>query len=306
MIYRWSWVLLLFMMCIYGCEPARPVPDAGTTTSNGTAPTPQPVVSDPQRQPTAAAPQKETNVSKDAATSSPKIAVACASDLRFVMPELEQEFHQQHPGIVIAATFGSSGNLFAQISNSAPFDVFLSADIQYPQKLADQGLTVPDSLFRYAVGHIVVWVRKDSPLDVEKMGVEVLKDPSVKKVAIANPKLAPYGRAAEAALKSLNVYDAIHDKLVLGENISQTAQFAETGAADVAVLAMSIAVAPNFVDNGRYWKIPLDAYPRLEQGGVILKATQQAAASRDFCEFLKSKAAQTIFTKHGFVLPEAE
>lgn len=275
MTWRLSCLLILVATASHGCERAKPT---GGSEGGPVSSTPAP----------------------------PQIAVAMASDLRFVMPELEREFHQQHPATIIVPTFGSSGNLYAQISNHAPFDVFLSADIQYPQKLAEHDLTQPDSLFHYAVGHIVLWVRKDSPLELEKRGVEVLNDPSVRKVAIANPKLAPYGRAAEAALKTLNVYDAIQDKLVLGENISQTAQFAETGAADVAVIAMSIAVAPNFAGKGRFWAFPSDAYPRLKQGGVIMKSTKQAAAASEFCDFLQSKPAQTIFTKYGFGLPEAE
>lgn len=277
MTYRLSIALMLAAVAVQGCERSKPVP----------LPTTEPLAA-----------------TKQARSGPPQIAVAMASDLRFVMPDLEQEFHQQYPETVIVSTFGSSGNLYAQISNHAPFDVFLSADIQYPQKLAEQRLTQPDSLFRYAIGHLVLWVRKDSPLDVEKLGIAVLADASVKKVAIANPKLAPYGRAAEAALKTLKVHDAIQDKLVLGENISQTAQFAETGAADVAVIALSIAAAPSFVGKGKYWSFPSGVHPRLEQGGVILKSTKHAVAAQEFCVFLQSKAAQSIFAKYGFGLPE--
>ena len=232
-----------------------------------------------------------------------KIAVAAASDLRFVMTDLRKDFQRKNPDIAVEPTFGSSGTLFAQISNKGPFDIFLSADIQYPQKLAEQKLTVPDSLFRYAIGHLVIWVRKESALDVEKLGVKALTDPSIKKIAIANPKLAPYGRAAEAALKKLDVYDSIMDKLVLGENITQTAQFAESGAADIAVIALSLASAPAMADKGKYWKVPEEAHPVLEQGGVILKHSSQPVAARKFCDYLQSKEAQAIFKKYGFALP---
>ncbi len=243
---------------------------------------------------------------KPAGASSSRIVVAAASDLRFVMTDLQREFHKKYPEIAVEPTFGSSGTLFAQISNQGPFDVFLSADIQYPQQLAGQGLTTPDSLFRYAVGHIVLWVRKDSPLDVELLGTKILIDPRVKKVAIANPKFAPYGRATEAALKKLEVYDSIQEKLVHGENITQTAQFGESGAADVAVIALSLAVAPNMIGKGKYWMIPEDAYPQLEQGGVVLKNSRQQVAANRFCEFLQSPAAKLIFQRYGFVMPEAK
>lgn len=263
---------------------------SGTATSETVAPATKPAAA------------SSTNTAPPAAVA-PRMVIAAASDLRYVMTELQAEFRQRSPDLDVETTFGSSGTLFAQISNQAPFDLFLSADIQYPQKLAEQQLTVPDSLFQYAIGHIVLWVRKDSPLDVEQLGVKVFADPSVKKVAIANPKLAPYGKAAEAALKNLGVYDSLQDKLVLGENISQTAQFGETGAADVAVIALSLAVAPAMRDKGKYWMIPEDAYPRLEQGGVILKNSQQIPAAKAFCEFLQSPEAKVIFQKYGFVSP---
>ncbi len=249
-------------------------------------------------------PPPAKSTAKPANAVKSRIAVAAASDLRFVMADLKQEFQKKYPTIAVEPTFGSSGTLFAQISNKGPFDVFLSADIQYPQQLAEQGLATPDSLFRYGIGHIVLWVRKDSPWDVEKLGVKILTEANVKKIAIANPKLAPYGRAAEAALKKLDVYDSIQHKLVLGENITQTAQFGESGAADVAVIALSLARAPAMVDKGKYWMIPEDAYPQLEQGGVILKNSPQQAAAKSFCDFLQSPDARVIFKKYGLAIPE--
>jgi molybdate transport system substrate-binding protein len=296
--------LFLGMLLWAGCEPAKPPPAPSTGSSVKQSQPAESTVAKPDES-TVAKPA-DSAAAKPASTGSKQIVLAAASDLRFVMTDLLQEFHKKFPEIEVKSTFGSSGTLFAQISNQGPFDVFLSADLQYPVKLAEQGLTTPDSLFRYAIGHIVLWVRKDSPLDVEAEGIKVLADPRVKKVAIANPKLAPYGRAAEAALKKLEVYDAIQDKLVLGENIAQTAQFAESGAADVAVIALSLAVAPAYADKGKYWMIPEDAYPQLEQGGVVLKNSKQQAAAKTFCEFLQSPEARVIFKKYGFVLPETK
>src|SRR5262249_39922487 len=152
----------------------------------------------------------------------------------------------------------------------APFDLYLSADIDYPRKLMESRLALQESEFVYAVGHLVVWVPNGSKLDLDRLGIRAVADPSVKKLAIANPKHAPYRRAAEAALKKFGIYDDVKDRLVLGENIAQTAQFVESGSADVGIIALSLALAPAMRDKGRYWTVPLDAYPRLEQGGVIL------------------------------------
>jgi len=196
-----------------------------------------------------------------------------------------------------------SGNFFAQISNGAPFDVFFSADIGYPKKLEEAGLTEPGTLYMYAVGRIVVWVPKDSPIDVASLGIKALQHPSVKKIAIANPKHAPYGRAAVVAMEHYKIYEAVKDKLVLGENISQTAQFVQTGGADIGVIALSLAVAPAMKETGRYWEIPLEAYPRLEQGAVVLKTAKDSKAVRAFLDYIKSPDGAGVFRRYGFSLP---
>jgi molybdate transport system substrate-binding protein len=233
-----------------------------------------------------------------------EVTVAAAADLKFALGEVIAAFEKEHPGVKVKATYGSSGSLFAQLSNKAPFDVFLSADIDYPRKLIEQGLAAKETEFRYAVGHLVVWVPKSSPLDVQKLGIHAVGDPSVRKVAIANPKHAPYGRAAEAALKKLGVYDQVKDKLVLGENIAQTAQFVETGGADVGLLALSLAMAPQMREKGRYWEVPLDTYPTLDQGGVILSWAKDAEAAGQFRAFLIGERGRGILKQYGFLLPE--
>ena len=242
--------------------------------------------------------------SKSSAGIAREVRIAAASDLKFALEELAAQFEKQHPGIKLNPTFGSSGNFYAQLANKAPFDVFLSADIGFPRKLIEEGHASKDSEFLYAVGHLVVWAPNDSKLDVEKLGLEALADPSVKKVAIANPKTAPYGRAAEAALKSQGVYDRVRDRLVLGENIAQTAQWVETGAADVGVIALSLALAPAMRDNGRSWPVPTSAHPPLEQGGVILNWAQDREAADTFRKFLTSDSARATLKRYGFVLPE--
>lgn len=295
-------VLMMLVLSCWGCEPAAPPVAAPSATPAATAaPAPPPATSAPVAEAPATNPESPVADAK-----SHKLVVAMAADLRFVAVELQKEFEQQFPDIKLQSTFGSSGELFAQISNQAPFDVFLSADLQYPEKLAEQGHTKPDSLFRYAIGHIVLWVPKDSPLPLEEQGADVLKDPRVKKFAIANPKLAPYGRAAEAALKKLGLYDELQSKLVLGKNVSQAATFAESGAAEAAVVGLSFATAPEFAGKGKYWKFPTDAYPQMDQGGVILEQSKEPETAKKFCDFLQSPPAQEIFQKYGFGLPEAK
>ena len=229
--------------------------------------------------------------------------LAVASSVQFAMEDLLKAFQAAHPELTVKATYGSSGNFFAQIQNQAPFDIFLAADMDYPDKLVKAGLALDEKAFLYAIGGLVLWVPKASPIDVEKLGITALNDPTVKKIAMANPKLAPYGSAAEAAMKSLKVYEQAEPKLVLGENITQTAQFAESGAADIGFLALSHAVSPKMKDKGRWWEVPADAFPAIEQGMVILKRTSNAAAARAFREFLLGSAGGNVLESQGFKVP---
>ncbi len=231
------------------------------------------------------------------------VQVAAASDLKFALDEIVQAFQGHHPDIKTQVTYGSSGNFFAHLSNRAPFDLFFSADVDYPRKLIEQGLAVKATEFLYAVGRIVVWVPRRSALNLERLGIQALVDPSVRKVAIANPKHAPYGRAAEAAMKTLGVYAEVQGRLVLGENIAQTAQFIQTGAADIGIIALSLALAPALREDGRYWEIPLDAYPRMDQGGVILSWVKDIAAAQVLRAFMLSPEGKDILRRYGFFPP---
>jgi len=232
-----------------------------------------------------------------------EVSIAAASDLNFALKEIVAEFEKQ-TGNTVKLSLGSSGNFFAQVSNGAPFDLYFSADISYPKKLEEDGLAEPGTLYRYAVGRIVLWVPKGSPINVGALGIKALQHPSVKKIAIANPKHAPYGRAAVAAMEHFKVYDAVKDKLVLGENISQTAQFVQTGGADIGVIALSLASAPAMKETGTYWEVPLEAYPRLEQGAVVLKAAKDVKTARTFLEFIKGPEGAAVLKRYGFFLPE--
>jgi len=152
------------------------------------------------------------------------------------------------------------------------------------------------------VGRIVLWVPATSRLPVER-GLQVLASPDLRKIAIANPRHAPYGRAAEAALRTFGVYDAVKDRLVLGENIAQTAQFVQSGNADAGIIALSLALAPALAREGRYFEVPLESYPRLEQGGVILARASAPEAARRLRDFILSADGRATLKRYGFFLP---
>ncbi len=229
--------------------------------------------------------------------------IAAAADLKFALDELVADFKKHHAGIDIKVTPGASGSLFAQISNRAPFDLFLSADVEYPNKLVEQGLGIKETAFTYAVGHLVLWVPNSSPLDLAKLGMKALLDPAAKKIALANPKHAPYGRAAEAALKKLELYEQVEAKLVFGEDVRQAAQFVESGAANIGLLPLSLAMAPVMRDKGRFIEVPLDAYTPLQQGGVVLPWAQDRAAAEAFRDFMIGAEGKTLLRRYGFVVP---
>ena len=229
-----------------------------------------------------------------------QLRIAAASDLKFALDEVRGAFERLHPGSKVTVTYGSSGSFFSQLANEAPFDLFLSADIDYARRLVEQGQGARNSDFAYARGHIVVCVPKDSPHLTEQSGLEFLREERVQKIAIANPKTAPYGRAAVAALKNLGVYDAVEPKLVYGDNVSQAAQMVESGAADVGIIALSLAVSPAMRDQGKYWHVPESTYPPLVQEGVILRWAQDASLAGEFRDFLLSGAGTSILKQFGF------
>jgi molybdate transport system substrate-binding protein len=231
-----------------------------------------------------------------------ELTIAAASDLNFAFKELVAEYEKK-TGNHVKLSLGSSGNFFSQIQHGAPFDLYFSADIRYPQKLEQTGHAIQGSLYRYAIGRIVLWVAAKSPLAVEKLGMETLLDVSIRRIAIANPKHAPYGRAAVEAMKHFKVYDRVSGRLVLGENISQAAQFVESGASDIGIIALSLALAPPMKAAGKYWEIPVDAHPPLEQGAVILTSAKNQPAAKAFLDFLKGPEGQEIMRRYGFTLP---
>jgi molybdate transport system substrate-binding protein len=230
-----------------------------------------------------------------------ELKIAAASDLNFAFKDLVTEFEKK-TGDRVKLTLGSSGNFYSQIENGAPFDLYFSADIRYPQKLVEGGHGIADSVYKYAVGRIVLWVPTGSTVTIDK-GLEVLADSTVRKVSIANPKHAPYGRAAVAALEYFKLYDTVKNKLVMGENISQAAQFVESGASDAGIIALSLAMAPTMKVAGKYWEVPADAHPPIEQGAVVLKRSANQEKAREFLKFLQGSEGQEIMRRYGFLLP---
>jgi molybdate transport system substrate-binding protein len=229
------------------------------------------------------------------------LTVAAASDLQSAMPAIASQFENE-TGQRIRVTFGSSGNFFAQIQNGAPFDVFLSADIDYPRRLEQSGKAERGSLHEYATGRLVLWTRNDSGIEVRR-GLSVLADDRVRRVAIANPEHAPYGRAAVAALRHERLHEQVQGKLVLGENISQAAQFAQSGSAEVGVLALSLALSPALKSSGTYVEIPESWYPPIAQAAVVLASSRQKPLARQFIEYLKRPDSVRILQSYGFAVP---
>jgi molybdate transport system substrate-binding protein len=234
--------------------------------------------------------------------SAAELVVAAAADLSTALQDIGDSY-QTKTGVKVKLSFGASGALTQQIQNGAPFDLFFSADMDYPRQLVAAGDADGASLYQYAVGKLVLWVPADSSLDVEHQGMNILLDPSVKKIAIANPQHAPYGRAAAAALKHAGLYDRIADRLVLGENVSQAAQFVESGNAQAGFVALAHAVAPAMRGKGKYWEVPVEFYPALAQGVVVLSHSQHKKEAADFLEYIKTKESTDLLRKYGFKLP---
>lgn len=231
-----------------------------------------------------------------------ELTVAAAADLSNALKEIGDGF-EKRTGIRVRLSFAASGALTQQIENGAPFDVFFSADMDYPRQLIRDGQADGPAPSQYAVGKLVLWVPADSPLDVEHKGMDVLLDPSVKKVSIANPQHAPYGRAAVEALKHAALYDRLSDKFVTGENISQAAQFVESGNAQAGFVALAHAVAPAMLRKGKYWEVPADYYAPLAQGVVIVSRSPRKKEALQFLEYIKTNQAKEVLQMYGFSIP---
>jgi molybdate transport system substrate-binding protein len=229
------------------------------------------------------------------------VRVAAASDLRFALEDIGRALTGTQPGVVVQATYGSSGTLHAQILQRAPYDLFLSADIAYPEDLVARGAGAAADLFPYAIGRLVVWVPRSSPLPIERDGLLALS--TARRVAIANPTHAPYGRAARTALQGVGLWQRLQPRLVLGENIAQAAQFVDSGSADAGIIARSLALAAPMRGHGRGVDIPQSAHPPLVQGGLILRAAPSRPAAIALRNYITSDAGRRLLVRHGFDLP---
>jgi molybdate transport system substrate-binding protein len=230
------------------------------------------------------------------------LSVAAAANLKLAAEELKKGFEAERPGSAVALTLGASGLFFAQIQQGAPFDLFLSADRDYPARLVAAGLGEAADEKVYAFGKLVAWLPPGSALALEKRGLPALADPSVKKIAIANPAVAPFGRATEAALKAAGVHPAVKEKLVLGTSAAQAAQFATTGAADVAFLPYSLTFDKE-LSGGTVVFVPEALYPRIEQSGLVLKAARDPALARAFLAYVIGPKGREILARFGYGLP---
>lgn len=228
------------------------------------------------------------------------LTVAAAADLQSAMQEITAMFQKQ-TGKKVSVIYGSSGNFFQQIQNGAPFDMFFSANLDYPKKLEAGGLIEAGSLYQYARGKIVLWAPEGSRLDVNS-GLKALLDSSVKKIAIANPQHAPYGQAAVSAMQKAGIYDQVKEKFVVGENISETASLVVSGGADVGIVALSLAVSINMRGKGRYSVIPEDQYLPIEQACVILSSARHKGTASQFLSFVKTHAVAEVLRNYGFAV----
>lgn len=230
------------------------------------------------------------------------LTIAAAADLKFAMSEVVEQFRATRPGDRIEVIYGSSGKFFTQIKNGAPFDMYFSADIEYPRTLEKEGLA-SGTTRPYAIGRIVLWSLKP---ELANTALKDLPNAAIRKFAIANPHHAPYGLRAKEAMEHQGVWAAMEPKLVMGENIAHTAQFIDTGAAEAGVVALALVLSPTMEGKGAWSLIPAEWHEPLEQGYVI---TQRAAGNRlatDFANYMGSEPARVIMRRYGFVLPGEE
>lgn len=230
------------------------------------------------------------------------LRVAVAADFGRAMKRLAAEYEKKSP-VKIEIITGASGTLFAQIQNGAPFDLFFSADADYPQKLVDAGLAEADMLKTYAIGQIGLWIPR-SRLGDDKLRPKLWLTRSwVKKIAIANPEHAPYGRAAVAALRSMGLYDTLKDKIVLGENVAQAAQFVESGNADLAIISTSMWYQNSMMEKGVFVLLHETDYPPIIQKATVISSSKQKAAAQSFLDFVTGDEGREIIQYRGYKLP---
>jgi molybdate transport system substrate-binding protein len=230
-----------------------------------------------------------------------KVSVAAAANLSFALEALDAEFEKEHPEVAVTSMTGASGDIVAQVEHGAPYDVFLSADLHFPQVLIAAGHADPKSLTTFAVGQLVLWTTREG-LDLSDVAATV-RNPAVQKLAIANVTTAPFGRAAKQALEKLGAWADAQPKLVVGESISQTTQFVATGNADAGFVALSVVLAPRLKGKGHFVEIPAALYDPLDQGALVTAQGAANPAAGQYVAFLHSSEARAILTTFGYRIP---
>jgi len=230
-----------------------------------------------------------------------KLMIAAASDLKFCLDEIVTSFRQTHAGTDIDVIYGSSGNFKTQIEQGAPYDLYFSADIAFPRELAKAGLASSE-VQPYAIGRLVLW---SLTLDASALHLSDLARADISKIAIANPQHAPYGKRAEEALRASGTWEKVEPKLVLGENIAQTAQFVQSGNAQVGIIALSLVLSPELAGKGSYSLVPDSLHQPLEQGFVITQRASSNALAKKFADYIGQPATRQLMARYGFALPVA-
>jgi molybdate transport system substrate-binding protein len=234
-----------------------------------------------------------------ASAQAEKVTIAAAADLKFALDEVVMTFRKQHPADEVEVIYGSSGKFHAQIQRGAPYDLFFSADIGFPRELTKAGYAASD-VKPYGVGRIVLWSTR---VDATRLTLNSLTDPTITRIAIANPKHAPYGKRAEEALRASGLWEKLESKLVYGENIAHTAQFVQTGNVQVGIIALALAVNPELSRQGGYWLIPDKLHTPLEQGFIITRRAEGNGLAKRFADHMGSPSARAVMSRYGFVLP---
>ena len=233
------------------------------------------------------------------AWSAGRITVAAAADLKFAMEDIVAAFRQSHPGDTVDVVYGSSGKFYTQVQQGAPYDLFFSADIAYPELLAKNGLAA-SAVKPYGLGRLVLWSPSRTP---GKLTLTALADPAIRKIAIANPRHAPYGKRAEEALRTAGVWDKIEARLIMGENIAQAAQYVQSGNADVGIIALALALNKELAVKGGYVLIDDKLHTPLEQGFIVTKRAAANPLAARFADFMVTAQARKIMVRYGFALP---
>lgn len=237
-----------------------------------------------------------------AATYAHDIRIAAATELKFLFEDVSSQFEQKSAHQV-SLVFANSGALFEKIKNGESFDLFFSSELRYPKRLEQTGEGEPGTLYRFGISGLVIWVPKESKLDLQELHMNVLLDPAVKKVAIPDPSLEYLGKAAFSALSYFKLEEQVQNKFILTDTSWMAARYVESGAAEVAIIPLSLAAAPAMQAHGRYWEIPRAAYPPIEVSSIILRDAPHRDSARAFLLYLNSKTGRELMHRYGFLNP---